>query len=56
MWDVKGSFGAPVRLVALGLGLYKWRPPVEFDQWAADVLRVLDGLRSAPAAAMPVAA
>jgi hypothetical protein len=56
VWDVKGSFGAPVRLVALGLGLYKWRPPFEFDQWAADVLKVLDGWRSAPAAAMPVAA
>jgi hypothetical protein len=56
VWDVKGSFGAPVRLVALGLGLYKWRPPLEFDQWAADVLRRLDGWRSAPAAALPVAA
>jgi len=42
VWDVKGSFETPLRLVAVGLGLYKWRPPAEFDQWAGGLLNALD--------------
>lgn len=42
VWDIKGHFRAPVRLVALGLDLYKWRTPAETDQWASDILAALD--------------
>lgn len=55
VWDVKGSFGAPLRLVALGLGLYKWRRPAEFDQWAGGLLSALDAASNTSAAAAALA-
>lgn len=56
VWNVNGHFLAPVRFVAIGLDLYKWRTPVEFDLWAASVLQLLDRAASAPAPAMALAA
>ncbi len=44
-WDVSGHSGRPGVLIAVGLGLYKWRTPDEMAGQAERLLAAIDGTK-----------